>query len=153
MGHTTTPAQPVRELAPLRAAIDQHAYVLLYDGVCGLCHGFVQFVLKRDRSGAMRFATLQGSFGEEARRVVPALARIDSLVLLHREGAWIRSTAALETARYVGGIWSLALVFYLVPRPIRDWVYDWVARIRYKTFGKYDACPIPSPDQRGRFLD
>ncbi len=146
------PSAP-RAASALRHALDTHGYVLLYDGVCGLCDGFVQFVLKRDRAGAMRFATLQGSLGDEARRAIPELAKIDSLVLLHRDGAWIRSTAALETARYLGGIWSLALGFYVVPRPIRDWVYDWVARTRYRVFGKFDACRIPSPEQRSRFLD
>lgn len=127
--------------------------MLLYDGVCGLCDRFVQFILRHDRSGSMSFATLQGSYGEEARRLIPGLDQVDSLVLLHRDGAWIRSTAALEVARYLGGGWSLAAAFYVVPRVIRDAVYDWVARRRYRVFGKYDACPLPSPETRARFLD
>lgn len=139
--------------SPLRRAIDAHGFVLLYDGVCGLCNGFVQFILKRDPTGPMRFATLQGSFGDEARRLLPELASVDSMVLLYREGAWVRSTAALEVARYLGGVWLIALAAYLLPRPIRDWVYDRVAAIRYRTFGKYDACPIPPPESRKRFLD
>lgn len=139
--------------SPLRRAIDAHGYVLLYDGVCGLCNRFVQFILKRDPEGAMRFATLQGPIGDEARRLLPQLAAVDSVVLLYKDGAWVRSTAALQVARYLGGVWNLAAIAYLVPRPLRDWVYDRVAATRYRIFGKLDACPLPAPGTRRRFLD
>ena len=137
----------------LRQAIDAHGYVLLYDGVCGLCNRFVQWVLQHDRHGTLRFATLQGPLGQEAVRALPELAEVDSVVLLYRDGAWVRSTAALEVARYVGGVWTLALAGYLVPRAWRDAAYDWMARRRYRMFGRFDACPIPSPETRQRFLD
>lgn len=137
----------------LRAAIEEHGHVLLYDGVCGLCNGFVQFVLRNDRDGTMRFATLQGPWGAQAAGLVPEMARIDSIVLLSRGGASIRSTAALEVARYLGGVWTMALAGYLVPRAWRDAFYDWVARRRYGWFGRLDACPLPSPEHRARFLD
>ncbi len=139
--------------SPLRRAIDTHGYVLLYDGVCGLCNRFVQFVLARDRTGSMAFATLQGAFGEEARRILPELAGVDSVVLLYKDGAYLRSAAAIEVARYLGGGWSLGVAAYLVPRPLRDWVYNRVAAVRYRVFGRFDHCPVPAPDVRGRFLD
>lgn len=155
----STSAHPTRKSARpesrdgLRALIEQHGFILLYDGLCGLCNGTVQFVLARDPGGPMRFATLQGEIGQAAIKAIPELATVDSVVLLHRDGAWVRSTAALELARYLGGGWTLALVGYLVPRPLRDWAYDAIARRRYRWFGRYDACPIPSPETRARFLD
>lgn len=127
--------------------------MLLYDGQCGLCHRIVQLVLRHDRDGAMRFAALQGSVGRAAVAAIPALQDIDSMVLLHREGAWIRSTAALELARYLGGTFTLLLAGYFLPRGLRDWLYDRVARTRYRVFGTMAQCPVPSPDTRARFLD
>lgn len=139
-----------RRLAELLA---QHGYIVLYDGTCRLCNRFVQFVLKRDRIGAMRFATLQGELGQAALRQLPEIADVDSVILLHREGAWVRSTAALEVARYLGGAWSVTLAAYALPRLMRDWLYDFIARRRYGLFGKHDACPAPAPEVRERFLD
>jgi len=139
-----------RRLAELLA---QHGYILLYDGLCGLCNRFVRFVLKRDTIGAMRFATLQGELGKAALRQLPEIADVDSVILLHRDGAWVRSTAALEVARYLGGAWAVTLAAYAIPRFMRDWLYDFIARRRYGWFGKQDACPAPAPDVRERFLD
>lgn len=144
---------PQRSQVDLKALIAQHGMIVLYDGVCGLCNGFVQWVLKRDDGGPLRFATLQGEIGEAARRAIPELATVDSVVVLHKDGAWVKSTAALEVARYVGGGWALSAAAYVVPRFLRDAVYDFVARNRYGWFGKFDACPIPSAEQRQRFLD
>lgn len=127
--------------------------ILLYDGVCGLCDRTVQWVLRHDPDGTMRFATLQGAIGRAAVARAPELTQVDSVVLLHKDGAWIRSTAVLEVLRYVGGAWSLALAAYVIPRPVRDWAYNAVARRRYRIFGRYDTCPIPSPGTRARFLD
>jgi predicted DCC family thiol-disulfide oxidoreductase YuxK len=137
----------------LRDALESHGYVLLYDGQCGLCHRVVQFVLRHDRTGAMRFARLQGSVGQSVVAAIPELAGIDSLVLLHRDGAWVRSTAALELARYLGGTFHLMLVGYFLPRRLRDWLYDRVARNRYRVFGTMGACPVPDAETRARFLD
>lgn len=142
-------ARAERRLAELLA---EHGYILLYDGVCGFCDRIVQFVLKRDRIGAMRFATLEGELGQAALRRLPGIAGGDSVVLLHRDGAWVRSTAALEVARYLGGPWSLLLAGYAIPRLLRDWLYDVIARKRYRWFGRYDTCPVPAPEVQARFL-
>ena len=127
--------------------------ILLYDGLCGLCDRFVQFVLRHDKHGTLKFATLQGEYGEAARRASPELATIDSVVLLTPSGAYVRSTAALEVLRYLGGLWAATLVLYALPRALRDWGYDQVAARRYRLFGKYDSCRIPDPSVRARFLD
>ena len=101
----------------------------------------------------MRFATLQGELGQEAARLLPHLAGMDSVVLVHRDGAYVRSTAVLEVARYLGGPWRLALAGYAVPRVVRDAAYDAIAARRRRIFGRDEACPVPPPAMRARFLD
>jgi predicted DCC family thiol-disulfide oxidoreductase YuxK len=129
--------------------------MLFYDGHCGLCHGAVKFVLRRDRTGhAFRFAPLQGPTFEAR---VPAERRAglpDSIVVLTNEGALlVRSDAFLHILRRLGGGWkTLAGALALIPRALRDAAYDFIARIRYSVFGKRDdLCPIVPPDLRARF--
>jgi predicted DCC family thiol-disulfide oxidoreductase YuxK len=132
--------------------------VLLYDGLCGFCDSTVQFVLARDHGGSMKFATLQGQFAAQIIQQQPELQAIDSLILVDtsENGAHpqvkVRSAAALGVAEYLGGPWKGALLLKLVPRPLRDWAYDLFARNRHRWFGRYDACPLPTPEQRQRFL-
>lgn len=131
--------------------------VLLYDGLCGFCNGTVRFILARDRTGHMRFASLQGEFAKTVLSRHPELAGVDSLVLLERgvggsERVLTRSAAALEIAAYLGGVWGWARVLRVVPRGIRDWTYDRFAGVRYRVFGTYDVPPAPKPAVRERFL-
>jgi predicted DCC family thiol-disulfide oxidoreductase YuxK len=132
--------------------------VLLYDGLCGFCDGTVQFILRHDRRGTLRFATLQGDFARGVISRHPELDGVDSLVLVERDASGVeqvrvRSNGALHVARYLGGAWHLARVTAIVPRFIRDAAYDGFARMRYRVFGRHDSCPIPSPEQRARFID
>ena len=133
--------------------------VLLYDGVCAVCNKSVQTILKHDRHGTMRFAALQSDYGVAAIERHPELRSVDSVILLDRAGvagselAFARSTAALKVASYLGGVWKLFLIAYILPRPLRDSLYDFVARNRYKVFGKHESCMLPPPDSRARFLD
>ena len=129
--------------------------ILFYDGHCGLCHRAVKFVLKHDRSGnAFRFAPLQGATFQSR---VPAADRAglpDSVVVLTEDGSLlVRSNAFLHILRRLGGGWSvLAALVAIVPRPLRDVVYNFIARIRYRVFGKRDdLCPIVPADLRARF--
>jgi predicted DCC family thiol-disulfide oxidoreductase YuxK len=131
------------------------AEYLFYDGHCGLCHRAVKFVLRHDRSGqAFRFAPLQGEtflgrVGPERRAGLP-----DSVVVLTRDGELLaRSAAFLHIFRRLGGGWRvLAAVLSVVPQRLRDFVYDFVARIRYRVFGKReDLCPIVPAELRARF--
>ena len=128
--------------------------LLLYDGVCALCNGAVTFVLKRDTSRAVRFAPLQGETATEVLARQPQLVGVDSMVWIDENGqAFTRSSAAIAIGRYLGGAWGvLAAVVRVVPPPLRDAIYDVVARIRYRVFGRYDACPLPPPAHRARFL-
>jgi predicted DCC family thiol-disulfide oxidoreductase YuxK len=128
--------------------------LLLYDGACALCNGAVTFVLKRDPGGVARFAPLQGDTAAEALARHPHLAGIDSMIWIDADGrAWTRSAAAIAIGHYLGGRWgALASLARIVPTVLRDVVYDLIARIRYRVFGRYDVCPAPPSEHRARFL-
>lgn len=133
--------------------------VLLYDGVCGLCNKSVQTIINHDRRGTLRFAALQSDYGQAATVRHPELKKVDSVVFLETSGAdgkeraYTRSTAALKVASYLGGFWKIFLIAYVIPRPVRDVLYDLIARYRYQMFGKYDTCMLPPQSVRARFLD
>jgi len=129
--------------------------ILFYDGHCGLCHGAVKFVLKHDRSGtAFRFAPLQG---KTFLLRVPADQRAglpDSIAVQTHDGSLlVRSAAFLHVLRQLGGVWRiLAAVVAPIPRPMRDLAYDFIARVRYRLFGRRDdLCPVVPPGLRSRF--
>lgn len=130
--------------------------ILLYDGVCGFCNKSIQTIITYDKKGSLKFAPLQSKLGQEiiARH---QLGNIDSVVFVKRsagtEQVSIRSNAALQIAGYLGGWWKLLRVFYIVPRPLRDFGYELFAKYRYRFFGKYDSCMLPSPEIRARFVD
>ncbi|WP_425420769.1 thiol-disulfide oxidoreductase DCC family protein [Phaeodactylibacter xiamenensis] len=127
--------------------------VLLFDGVCNLCNGSVQFIIERDPDARFRFASLQSEEGQAVlSRFENRPSDLSSVVLIQDDQLYARSEAALRVARQLEGGWSLLYAFIVVPRPIRDAVYDWIARNRYRWFGKKDACMIPSPDLQSRFL-
>ena len=131
--------------------------VLLYDGVCGFCNLAVKFILKRDKRGEMLFAPVQSGYGKAVVERYPFLQNVDSIIFVENDGrqerVCVRSTAALRVMAYLGGIWSIFLIAYIIPRPIRDLFYDLFARYRYPVFGKYDSCVLPSPEVRARFID
>jgi predicted DCC family thiol-disulfide oxidoreductase YuxK len=133
----------------------QEGPVLLFDGVCNLCNRTVQFVIRHDKKQLFRFASLQSPTGQEALQLLATEKGMspDSVVLYYQGRFYIKSTAALRVAWLLGGFWRLAEIFRLLPRFIRDAVYDWIARNRYKWFGKKDACMLPSPGLKERFLD
>jgi predicted DCC family thiol-disulfide oxidoreductase YuxK len=126
--------------------------IVFFDGVCGLCNRFVDFVLPRDRREVFRFAPLQG---ETARRLIDR-ADIDSLksiLLCDGRGVHRQSTAVVRILYRLGGVWKvIAVALWLIPRPIRDLGYKLIARSRYRLFGKREACRLPTPDERRRFL-
>ena len=132
--------------------------VLLYDGTCGFCAQSVQFVLRRNRRGTLRFAALDSTFGRTLLARHPEFGGVDSMVWLEpaqgaaAERLFIRSAAALKAARYLGGAWRLARAAELIPRFVRDVLYRWVARHRHRLMGGGRHCLVPRPDQRGRFL-
>lgn len=133
--------------------------VLLYDGTCGFCAESVQLVLRHDRRRTLRFAALQGEFGTAMRASHPELAHVDSIIWVERDAdgrasrVLVRSDAALRVAEYLGGWWRLAGAARLLPRPVRDAAYDFIARHRHRLLGGGPSCLVPSPEVRERFLD
>ena len=134
--------------------------IILYDGVCGLCNRLVQFLLKHDRHGRLRYASLQSDFAAKVlQRHGFDPKDLDTLHVIENydhpsERVLQRSDAILRAGRELGGLWSpLASLAKIIPRPLRDLAYRFVARNRYRVFGKYDTCMLPDPKQRNRFLD
>ena len=135
------------------AAADAGGPIVLYDGVCGLCDRSVQLVLRNDRRGRFRFAALQSEAGRALLQKfgLPPEA-LDSVVLVEGGRAWRKSRAALRIARRMDAPWPLLWPLIIVPRPVADFVYGLIAKNRYRIFGKLDACMIPPPEVRARFL-
>jgi predicted DCC family thiol-disulfide oxidoreductase YuxK len=133
--------------------------ILLYDGVCGLCNDWVQFTLKRDPAGRIRFAPLQGPTAERILRRHGRDPRdLDTVYLvLHPdepdETVLDKSRAILRVLDVLGGGWKILALARVLPRALLDFGYDFVARRRYRWFGRKDSCPIPTPEHRSRFLD
>ena len=129
-------------------------HLLFFDGVCNLCNGLVRFIIRHDERERFRFASLQGLPGQRFLQTHGlASGSLDSLVYWRKGKVLTRSSAALNVARDLGGLWSLAYGLIVVPRFIRDAVYDLVARKRYRWFGKRDACMVPTPELRERFVE
>ncbi|MFV8181375.1 thiol-disulfide oxidoreductase DCC family protein [Mycobacteroides chelonae] len=136
--------------------MNDHAPVLLYDGVCALCNGAVKKILRDDKVGTMRFAALDSEYGKQVIARHPELVGVDSFVIVDNPGdpaerIHIRSDGVVRIIDYLGGTRRASLIA-LVPRPIRDALYRLVARTRYRVFGRYDTCPVPPPEVRARFL-
>jgi predicted DCC family thiol-disulfide oxidoreductase YuxK len=140
-----------------RNAIEGRA-LLLYDGVCALCNGVVKFLMKRDRLGRFRFAPLQSDLGREVLARFDIHSFPDGVVLItdaltSAERIYRRSDAVQESLQQLGAPWKqLGTALNLLPRVLREWGYGVIARYRYRLFGRYNACPVPSPEQRSRLL-
>jgi len=129
------------------------AATILFDGVCNLCNGFVRFVIPRDPEARFRFAALQSPAAEALLRDAGVVQPLpDSVVLIEDGRVYVRSTAALRIARALRFPWRLAYAGVVVPRFIRDGIYDAVAANRYRWFGRRESCMIPTPDLARRFL-
>lgn len=131
----------------------QHS-IILFDGVCNLCNGAVQFVIKRDNKNQFLFASLQS---EEGKQILKEhnfpMNRMDSFFLVENGKVYNRSTAALKVVKKLSGLWGLLYGFIIVPKFIRDGVYNWIAKNRYQWFGRKDECMIPTPELKAKFLN
>ncbi len=129
--------------------------LVLFDGLCNLCEAGVQFILRRDKAGRFRFASLQSKTGAEllSRQGIPPDRRLETMLLVLDGRTYARSGAALRIARRMDFPWPLLSIFLAVPTPIRDFVYGVIARHRYRWFGKREACWLPTPELQSRFLD
>ncbi|NUN99300.1 MAG: thiol-disulfide oxidoreductase DCC family protein [Saprospiraceae bacterium] len=128
--------------------------ILLFDGVCNLCNASVQFILKRDRKGIFRFASLQSPTGQALLRFAGLPTdEINSTVLFENGTPYLRSDAGLRVVRRLSGGWPLLYGLIAVPRPLRNRIYDWIAHNRYRWFGKQESCLMPAPEWKSRFID
>lgn len=147
------------ELSSVEHAGTAAGPVIVYDGECGFCNSTIQFVLRTDRSRRVRFAPRQGSFGGSVRERHPELKSVVSMIWLEPaaggqpECTAVRSEAVIKLAEYLGGWFRLATVGRLLPVPVRDALYDVIARYRKRLPAGRQTCLLPTPEQRARFLD
>ncbi|CAN5435430.1 thiol-disulfide oxidoreductase DCC family protein [soil metagenome] len=127
--------------------------IILFDGVCNFCNGSVNFIIERDAENYFKFAPLQTEIAQsllEKHNIDKA--ETDSVILIEGDAAYTHSTAALRITRKLGGFWAWFYGFIIVPKPIRDFFYKLFAKYRYKLFGKKDACMMPTPEIREKFI-
>ena len=127
--------------------------IVLFDGVCNFCNASVNFVIEHDKAGYFKFAPLQSEIGEQliAKHGINT-ADTDSVIVVENDRAYTHSSAAMRIAKQLDGIWSWTFAFIVVPKPIRDLAYRTFAKYRYRLFGRQDACMMPTPEIRARFL-
>ena len=131
-----------------------HHPIILFDGVCNLCNRSVQFIIKRDKKGLFRFASLQGKAGHDLLQQYDLpYDTLYSFVLIENGKAYTRSTATLRVLRKLGGGWKLLYGLIILPPFLRNAIYNWIARNRYKWYGKREECMVPTPELKSRFLD
>jgi predicted DCC family thiol-disulfide oxidoreductase YuxK len=144
-----------RNTVPDAEAPERNSPVVIFDGVCNLCNAAVRFIIARDPHTVFRFAARQsGAAGRllELSRSGGGATPPDSVILIENARAYVQSTAALRIARRLRFPWPLVYGLIIVPRPLRDWAYDFIARRRYRWFGKRETCQLPTPDEQKRFL-
>jgi predicted DCC family thiol-disulfide oxidoreductase YuxK len=128
--------------------------IVLFDGVCNLCNASVRFILKRDRKNLFYFASLQGAAGQELlRKFNMDTDQFNSFVLIEKNKIFTRSEAVLRVLKILGRGWKFLYAFIILPKFIRDAVYNLIAKNRYKWFGKKQECPLPLPEWKAKFLD
>lgn len=128
--------------------------IILFDGVCNLCNGVVNFVIKRDKKNSLQFAPLQSETAYVLlRKYKTQTLGMPSFVFIENGKVYTQSTGALKVCRHLSGAWPALYALLIVPQFIRDGVYKWIAKNRYKWFGKKDECMIPTPELRSKFLN
>jgi predicted DCC family thiol-disulfide oxidoreductase YuxK len=127
--------------------------IVLFDGVCNLCNGAVDFIIKYDRHDQFKLSALQDKVGEKLKKehLIPATF-LDSIILITKNGLLYKSDAALEIASKLGGIWPVFTIFKVFPKSFRDKLYDWIARNRYQWFGSENTCRLPTEAESAKFL-
>ena len=126
--------------------------IILFDGVCLFCQKSVQFIIKRDKKAVFQFASLQSSIGRKMLQEHRVPTNENSLILLEDGCYYSKSTAALKVSKHLTHFWRLLYLFIIVPKPIRDFVYNFIAHHRYKLLNENTTCMIPTPEIRKRFL-
>ena len=126
--------------------------VILFDGLCNLCNGAVDFLLKRDRRKQFRYAALQSETGKVLIQKFHIPEHTDSVILIHLNKVYFESDAAIEISSLLPYPWRLGIIFQMIPKIIRDKIYRWIAKNRYRWFGKRETCRIPTPEEKEFFM-
>lgn len=133
---------------------NNQTYILLFDGVCNLCNRIVQFTINRDPKRKFKFASLQSESGQSLlKQFNLPTDDFNSFVFIKGDKYFLKSSAGLHVLKELGGPWKMFYIFIIFPRPIRDFIYNIIARTRYKVFGKRETCMVPTPDLKQRFLE
>jgi predicted DCC family thiol-disulfide oxidoreductase YuxK len=129
----------------------QEQHIVFFDGVCNLCNSSVQFIIRNDKKARIKFASLQS---DKARELLKPFGNFneDSVLYLKDEILYTHSSAALRIAKQLDGLWPLFFIFIIIPPFIRDGIYNWIAKNRYRWFGKLDQCMLPEEGLKDRFL-
>ncbi len=126
--------------------------IVFFDGICSFCNQSVDFLMKIDNKNSLKFASLQGKTAKEKLDLIQ-LENTDSIVYYQHENIYIKSKAVIRLLTDIGGFWNIAYLGYLIPNFIRDFLYDIIAKNRYKWFGKRETCRIPSSEEKGKLLE
>ena len=134
--------------------------IILFDGVCNFCNFWVNFIIDHDKKDFFRFAALQSETGQNILKQInlktnnfwQSQGLPDSLILVDKQDYFIKSSAALNILKHLSGFWKILFVFIIIPRPIRNFIYDLIAKNRYKIFGKKDVCRIPTEEEKKKFV-
>jgi predicted DCC family thiol-disulfide oxidoreductase YuxK len=135
-------------------ALPKNKQLILFDGVCNLCNTSIQYVIKHDKNNLFMFAPLESTIGQDIiNKYNIDTKNTDSIILYSEEnGLFTKSTAALKIANHLGFPLNILSVFFIIPPFIRNWVYDFIAKNRYRWYGKQEACMIPTPELKSKFL-
>lgn len=127
--------------------------IVLYDGQCSFCNGATQWIITRDRKAKLSFAAIEGELGQRLIQQFNIPSSLDSLICIDKDKAYLYSSGAIRITKYLDGAWKLIYLLTIIPTFIRNPVYRWFANNRYRWFGKQQACLLPTPEIRRRFLD
>jgi len=133
---------------------NNESHILLFDGVCNLCIGIVNFIIKRDSKKKFKFAALQSEKGQTLlKKGGFSTTDINTFVYISEDHFFVKSSAILQVLKDLGGVWKLFYVFILIPVPVRDFIYSLITKIRYRLFGKRDTCMVPTSEINKYFLN
>lgn len=134
--------------------MENNTPILLFDGYCNFCNSTVQFILKHEKKHLIKFCALQSNIGKsllQKYHINPE--KIDSIVFIEHDIAFVKSDAALRLSKHLKSIYPMTYGFIIIPKIIRNWGYEYIAKNRYKWFGKSESCYIPNEQEKQRFLD
>ncbi len=139
----------------MKQELPKHKKIILFDGVCNLCNSSINYIIDHDKKDVFRFVALQSDLGKKIQTHLGiSPVNLDSIILyIPSKAYYVKSTAALKIAQNFKGAWKFSCIFYLIPTFIRDYIYNFIAKNRYKWYGKQDNCRVPTVELQEKFLD